>query len=266
MMPDVVWNGLHKDRRMTSGEATLILRDLLCQGGIPLDRVRLLSSHSLKATVLAWAARRGLPMEVRRLLGHHHGPAEESVVAYSRDAMYHPLQLLRQLIDDINSGAFDPDSRSCGRPAFVSESCTGPVVGSDSKHEREPIGLNDKGESDHGTGSPDIEAGPPRERSPSSCSSSTSGSTSSANSASSGPSCEADALDMARLRPALVPSVPLIPHRRIFQHQASSVVHMAGTTASRLKCGRQFHGGYRRVEAAATALWPTCKQCFHSDA
>ena len=67
------WTG----RPLTTGEATLWLRELLILGGDTKLSASKVSTHSLKATVLSWAAKANLPLEVRRILGHQRSIVQE---------------------------------------------------------------------------------------------------------------------------------------------------------------------------------------------
>ena len=75
-----------------------------------------LGTHSCKATLLSWASKFGLPLETRRILGHHRLSlrGESSTLSYSRDAMAEPVRQLERLLRDIRSGAFDPDRTRSG--------------------------------------------------------------------------------------------------------------------------------------------------------
>ena len=55
----------------TSEDITYYLRDALIGQGVPVHIACEYTSHSLKATILSWAAKAGLPMGVRRHLGGH---------------------------------------------------------------------------------------------------------------------------------------------------------------------------------------------------
>ena len=44
-----------------------------------------MGSHSLKATLLSWSAKAGMPMAARRILGGHAKAGDKAVAEYSRD-------------------------------------------------------------------------------------------------------------------------------------------------------------------------------------
>ena len=72
-------------RKLTSFEACLWLRELLQGAGVSKETAGNVGTHSAKATALSWAAKWGLPNSVRRALGGHVKPKEKSVETYSRD-------------------------------------------------------------------------------------------------------------------------------------------------------------------------------------
>ena len=65
------------------------------------------SSHSLKSTCLSWAAKAGMPIESRRLLGRH---ADAVQSADSRDLTIGPLRELQCVIRWVREGLFHPDN------------------------------------------------------------------------------------------------------------------------------------------------------------
>lgn len=68
-----------------------------------------ISSHSLKATFLAWAARYGMSPSTRAMLGRHSSSLNETFAIYSRDLSIAPALELQAMIDDVCSGKFIPD-------------------------------------------------------------------------------------------------------------------------------------------------------------
>ena len=69
----------------------------------------IISSHSLKATTLSWAARYGLSPQTRSMLGRHSSCLNETFAVYSRDLMVGPVSELQMVIDSIANGEFFPD-------------------------------------------------------------------------------------------------------------------------------------------------------------
>ena len=76
------------------------------------------SSHSLKRTTLAWAAKYGLPEPTRAMLGHHEIPGQ-SMACYSRDLLARPLAQYQSMLLNVRRGFFLPDESRSGR--FVLE-------------------------------------------------------------------------------------------------------------------------------------------------
>ena len=109
VMPAIDAAGVWLGRPLTAGEASSWLKDLLVQVGFPLEDLRDISSHSLKSTVLSWAARWGMSLEERRLLGHHLDPQFKSVVTYSREALLKSHVKLQTMMWEIKQKIFDPD-------------------------------------------------------------------------------------------------------------------------------------------------------------
>ena len=70
--------------------------------------------HSCKATLLSWAAKRGLPHGPRRLLGYHVASKDSTIVIYSRDALADPLRQLVSLLQEVAANKFQPDLTRSG--------------------------------------------------------------------------------------------------------------------------------------------------------
>lgn len=100
-------SGAFQSRAATTGEATLWLRDVLAEMGCDSEDV---STHGLKATLLSWLALYNVAESVRRVVGHHVDPASKSCLTYSRDAMSGPMATIAQMLGDIRTGKFEPDS------------------------------------------------------------------------------------------------------------------------------------------------------------
>ena len=107
---------------MSSHEATVWMRELLSpanafSGGVrrPVDN---LGTHSCKVTLLAWAAKGGLSLEHRKLLGYHTSSADETALLYSRHAMAEPLRALSRLVEAVRVGQFRPDEGRSGTWAY----------------------------------------------------------------------------------------------------------------------------------------------------
>ena len=96
------WSG----RPMSPQHLTAWLRDTLSPSFPDAQR---LSSHSLKATGLTWAASAGVPLDTRRLLAHHVHDSARSTETYSRDVLTPAARMLEEVLLAIKDGAFCPD-------------------------------------------------------------------------------------------------------------------------------------------------------------
>ena len=115
IMPAPDRHGGTSQRPLESGECGRWLRRLLEVDVEPgLDPDRRVSSHSLKCTFLSFAAKRGLSVPDRLMLGYHASQMHMALV-YSRDGAAASLLLLEKMIDEIVKGSFRPDSTRSGR-------------------------------------------------------------------------------------------------------------------------------------------------------
>ena len=97
-------------RRMTSGEATLHLREILSQMEQPVLHP-LPSSHSLKVTLLSWACKSGqFTMVERQIIGHHLDRPSTSALTYGRANFVGPLGKVAGMLNKIHDGSFRPDA------------------------------------------------------------------------------------------------------------------------------------------------------------
>ena len=85
---------------MTTPEAAEWLR-LLLRGTQDCERFK---AHSLKTTLLVWAAKAGLDKEVRAVLGHHASALQGSEVVYSRHLQTQALRKLNMLLHRVRIG------------------------------------------------------------------------------------------------------------------------------------------------------------------
>lgn len=110
------------DVPMSSTEATIWLHEILERCHYSERQVSVLSSHSLKTTLLSWAAKSGMfTRGQRRLLGHHYDPEDRSMLVYSRDAYTSLAVSVRLMLDRIISGRFNPDLPRVQRVAMAVE-------------------------------------------------------------------------------------------------------------------------------------------------
>ena len=126
IMPAPDQQGKATCRPLESGECGKWLRKLFaCDDGPGESGATRTSSHSLKATFLSYAAKYGLPVPDRLLLGYHSSHMRMAMV-YSRDGAASSLLLLEKLIKAIYTGSFKPDSARSGRFTEVNKSPSGP--------------------------------------------------------------------------------------------------------------------------------------------
>ena len=76
------------------------------------------SSHSLKATCLSYAAKRGLSFEDRLSFGYHTQSLKMALM-YSRDGASRPLRVLDGLLKEIRNRHFNPNDTRSGRLSEV---------------------------------------------------------------------------------------------------------------------------------------------------
>ena len=72
LMPAVSETGVWPESRMSNSECNLWMRDLLKELEVDGSSTCRIASHSCKRTLLAWAAKAGIPASIRRVLGHHY--------------------------------------------------------------------------------------------------------------------------------------------------------------------------------------------------
>ena len=98
------------ERGLTSSEVTKFLR--LCFGYSSDESANngKVSSHSLKATTLAWASKFGLGPADRAVLGRHQSAYTETSAIYTRDASISAVGQLQGVINEIYAKRFFPDS------------------------------------------------------------------------------------------------------------------------------------------------------------
>ena len=69
----------------------------------------------MKATVLSWLSKRGVPREIRAALGYHAKAVDGTEVVYGRDNISSaPLRVMISVLDEIVDGVFMPDETRSG--------------------------------------------------------------------------------------------------------------------------------------------------------
>ena len=114
LMPVPGDDGQSLQRSLESDEASKWLRLILGEEINRKDSKRQISSHSLKATLLSMAAKRGLRHEDRLAMGHHIHPFRMADV-YAREAQARCIRLIDRLLVEIKTGFFDPDANRARR-------------------------------------------------------------------------------------------------------------------------------------------------------
>ena len=121
VMPAPQADGSPGVRPLDSQEAAAWLRMILFGSSDVLSN-RKVASHSLKATILSYAAKRGLDIPLRLQLGYHTQPFRMGLT-YSRDGAAASILALEQLLSEIRCGTFLPDETRSGR---ILKSANGP--------------------------------------------------------------------------------------------------------------------------------------------
>ena len=110
-------------RPMSTGEATLYLKEFLVGSRFKVSDLTNIGCHSLKCTVLSWAAKGNyMTLPDRRLLGHHLDPAAASPVTYSRDELTRLMKSVNDMVVDIRERKFKPDASRVWRLAALIDS------------------------------------------------------------------------------------------------------------------------------------------------
>ena len=116
-------------RRMTTAEGSYWTKDVLVMLGMDAATANSYSSHSLKATCLSWVSKAGnMTLQERLWLGHHETEEGKMAITYARDALVGALIKLRQVVEAIKSGLFDPDLPRAERIAQATGKTFDPVT------------------------------------------------------------------------------------------------------------------------------------------
>ena len=99
---------------MSPSLGSACLRDFLRLAGSSKSDVSGISSHSLKATCLSWAAKAGMPRELRQILGYHIVPGTMTALRCSRDKQAELFRRLSKILSQIRNGVFNPDASRSG--------------------------------------------------------------------------------------------------------------------------------------------------------
>ena len=108
------------DRRMTTAEGSYWLKDLLVMAGLSEAEAGRFSTHSLKSTLLSWAAKSAtFDWQERLILGHHLDEETRMAVTYSRDAIAATMIKVYRMLETVRQGIFDPDASRAERIAMA---------------------------------------------------------------------------------------------------------------------------------------------------
>ena len=114
LLPQMIRNDL-SIHELPSRVITKLLRRLF--------RDDALRAHSLKHTLLSFAAKRGLSPHDRKLLGYHLDRSEVSLATYSRDMLSDPLRQLSVLLLEIQHGTFQTGQHSFWLHSTRTQTC-----------------------------------------------------------------------------------------------------------------------------------------------
>lgn len=297
-LPEIFADGSFGTKPMTASAGTAWLRELQQTYGPMLDKNKKKTSHSLKSTILSWAAKRPLDKDTRRALGHHIDSTDTSVGTYSRDFLFAALIQLDVMLQDIVRGDFDPDSSRSQRAIALKRSRSSNAQSSTVESQEhawvrddtQQVGVAFKwpqleGEQFHESALTDPYVGSPQHAKLTQCSTasepskkrvaskpaiSSSDDSSSTDSASSSeasipaPAEEEDMLSSIGLhRPDCI-SKPFTDSNGfelpMVQHIKSGMLH-ARETPSKLFCGRVYSRFYAVVKSDLILRWPKCELC-----
>lgn len=280
-LPQVLSNGTFGTEPMTASEGSMWIKDLLQSYGPKIDPARKITSHSLKATLLSWAAKRPLKKSVRRALGHHLDSSDTSVATYSRDFLYAALVSLDKLLEEIRSGKFDPDSSRAVR-ASAKKSKLGvenPKSSLWSKKRKADGGLVYVAEDPLESGS--FSSGDPSSKllgsdviisekevdatADSDSSSDENSSSSSSSEASIQNAADEEITLSALLDQTAVRTADLFRDSDgkpidVYQHTTSGMLHARGEL-NKLLCGRVVSASFSRIRLDLKMRWPKCEVC-----
>ena len=230
--PRVNMAGKFGDIPLSSSEAGNWLRTLLGTAGLIKPSDKRITSHGLKATVLSWAAKYGIPKEQRSILGYHILDTQQSMLHYSRDEQALPLRSVETMLKDIRSKFFRPDETRSGY--FQT---TGTVMQPTPKSAAHPSTFRQ---------------------------SSSSGSSSSSESESSAAMSEEENLARAVETSQLKTQRLKLSEKNVFAvHSRFKTLHIVKDQhSSKLKCGRNLSAVYRVLADMPSFNYPKCTDCF----
>jgi hypothetical protein len=104
------------DRRLTTAEANMWLKEILMRVGLTLSEACRHSTHSCKATIRTWAGKfGGFSIDERRMLTHHMDAGSMMPLTYSRDNITALHSRVFRMPTAIRNFEFDPDASNAAR-------------------------------------------------------------------------------------------------------------------------------------------------------
>ena len=278
-MQSVTASGEFSGFPLEPGDASKWLRELLRRAGFTESQVKNISSHSLKATALSWAAKYGVPRELRQILGYHIVAGSASALHYSRDEQAYPLSQLQIVYEEIRAGNFNPDSTRSGyrlrirkgpdwpelTPAVLRSElflAPKPKAHASSLRPAEGIGLEDgllqEEVQEVGSDVSEIE---------------NESSTSCSESSEPGDRVDEELADIVAfdvplaLETAAVSRAAARAGVRMFFHKLWCTVHREhAVDFTKLACGRAIHAGFELLPTVGNLVRPKCSVCFGKNA
>jgi hypothetical protein len=218
----------------------------------PVLSTQVFGTHSLKATVLSWAAKFGVPVRVRRTLGYHIASDDTSCFTYGRDNQSEPLRWVERVLEAIRSGEFVPDQTRSGRfkegsnpldkgkEMFITRAAAKPAKINALEPVLPVVVEVDKKSQD---------------------SASSSSSNDSATSEEPVNLQQNEELALSVGKPITYDYTRFTSHR-LYQHTESGTLHWASNAnLSKLECGRLLSNRFAKISQALRVNWSFCTQC-----
>ena len=234
LLPDLAADGSLLKTNMDAATTTKWMRCLLSrQPGSSTEALLKMSSQGLKATCLSWTMKAGIPDPDQTLLGYHSRGRSSSALSYGRDSLAGPLRCLQQVLQDVRSGSFKPDSTRSGRWSSQRAAASS---------QPETAGLATSGSRKQ----------PPLPE------------PSSASSSESEPASEGSSSDDVQLLQSVSHSLALVAESSEYQfltNVKSGVVHISRVSADRLLCGRTVFSGLKVTPTVDFSTAQACLTC-----
>jgi hypothetical protein len=284
-MQSVTASGTFSGFPLEPGDASKWLRELLIRAGFTTSQVRGVSSHSLKSTALSWAAKYGMPRELRQVLGYHVVSGSAASLHYSRDEQAYPLRRLQEVYDEIGTGEFNPDATRSGYRLRIKKPVVWPEL--EPQESFSEVFMSPKPKVRAGVSrispvketpetvveddSADVLFVSEHERQVSEVENESS--TSDSQSSESGDAADEELADIRAEHVPLALEVvaarraPAKAGERLFFHTLWCTIHKEhASDPSRLACGRPVHAGFKILSSEGNLVRPKCGICFGKNA